>query len=131
VREALRQIEEERERREAEEAFIRKLLREREEARRAWEELLEKGKTFPAVFGRDNRGDEFEPRGEGEAPFCAFELGAGLPPEIPSGRARRASGDVERGGADRILAGVETSPKAEPKASEAGKSLSFPELYGS
>jgi hypothetical protein len=54
VREALRQIEEERERREAEEEFIRKLLREREEARRAWEELLERGKTSPAVFGRDN-----------------------------------------------------------------------------
>jgi DNA-binding MarR family transcriptional regulator len=131
VREALRQIEEERERREAEEEFIRKLLREREEARRAWEELLERGKTFPAVFGRDNRGDEFEPRGEGEAPLRAFELGAGLPPEIPSGRARGASGDVERGGADGIPAGVEPHPQARPKASEAGKSLSFPGLYGS
>jgi hypothetical protein len=131
VREALRQIEEERERREAEEEFIRKLLREREEARRAWEELLEKGKTFPAVFGRDNRGDEFEPRGEGEAPLRAFELGAGLPPEIPSGGARGTSGDVERGGADGIPAGVEPHPQARPKASEAGKSLSFPGLYGS
>jgi RNA chaperone Hfq len=98
VREALRQIEEERERREAEEEFIRKLLREREEARRAWEELLEKGKTFPAVFGRDNRGDEFEPRGEGEAPLRAFELGVGLPGKIPRSGARGASGDVERSG---------------------------------
>jgi len=131
VREALRQIEEERERREAEEEFIRKLLREREEARRAWEELLEKGKTFPAVFRRDNRGDEPEPRGEGEAPFCAFELGAGLPGEIPSSRAGRTSGDVERGGADGIPTSLEPHPKARPQASEAGKSLSFPGLYGS
>jgi len=98
VREALRQIEEERERRKAEEEFIRKLLREREEARRAWEELLEKGKTFPAVFRRDNRGDEPEPRGEGEAPLRAFELGAGLPGKIPRSGARGASGDVERSG---------------------------------
>jgi hypothetical protein len=131
VREALRQIEEERERREAEEEFIRKLLREREEARRAWEELLERGKTFPAFFGRDNRGDEPEPRGEGEAPLRAFELGAGLPPEIPSGRARGTSGDVERGGAGGIPAGVEPRSQARPRAGEAGKSLSFPELYGS
>jgi len=130
VREALRQIEEERERREAEEEFIRKLLREREEARRAWDELLERGETFPTVFGRDNRGDEPEPRGEGEAPFCAFELGAGLPPEIPSCRARGASGDVERGGADGIPAGVEPRLQAGPRAGEAGKSLSFPGLYG-
>jgi hypothetical protein len=106
-------------------------MREAEEARRAWEELLERGKTFPAVLRRDNRGDEPEPRGEGEAPFRAFELGAGLPPEIPSGRARGASGDVERGGADGIPAGVEPRPQARPRAGEAGKSLSFPGLYGS
>jgi len=98
VREALRAIEEERERREAGEKVVRELLREAEEARRAWEELLESGGTFPAVLRQDNRGDEPEPRGEGEAPFRAFELGAGLPPEIPSGRARGASGNVERSG---------------------------------
>jgi hypothetical protein len=131
VREALRQIEEERERREAEEEFIRKLLREREEARRAWEELLERGKTVPVVFGRDNRGDEFEPRGEGEAPLRAFELGAGLSPEVPSRGAWGTSGDVERGGADGIPTSLEPHPQARPKASEAGKSLSFPGLYGS
>jgi RNA chaperone Hfq len=99
VREALRAIEEERERREAGEKFIRKLLLEREEARRAWEELLERGETFPGILRRDNRGDEPEPRGEGEASLCAFELGAGLSRKIPSGRARRTSGDVERSGA--------------------------------
>jgi DNA-binding MarR family transcriptional regulator len=85
VREGLRAVEEQRERWQATEKFVRELLREAEEARRAWEELLERGKTFPAVFGRDNRGDEPEPRGEGEAPLRAFELGAGLPAEIPSG----------------------------------------------
>jgi len=126
VREGLRVIEEQRERWQATEKFVRELLREAAEARRAWEELLERGKTFPVVFGRDNRGDEPEPRGEGEAPFCAFELGAGLPPEIPSGRARRASGDVERGGAGGVPAGVEPRPQAGPRADEAGKSLSFP-----
>lgn len=99
VREGLRVIEEQRERWQATEKFVRELLREAEEARRAWEELLERGETFPAIFRQDNRGDEFEPRGEGEAPFCAFELGAGLPAEIPSGRARGASGNVERSGA--------------------------------
>jgi hypothetical protein len=131
VREALRQIEEERERREAEEEFIRKLLREREEARRAWEELLERGETFPGILRRDNRGDEPEPRGEGEAPLRAFELGAGLPAEIPRSRARGTSGDVERGGAGGIPAGVEPSPQARLRAGEAGKSLNFLELYGS
>ena len=131
MREALRAIEEERERREAGEKVVRELLREAEEARRAWEELLESGGTFPAVLRQDNRGDEPEPRGEGEAPFRAFELGAGLPAEVPSGRARGASGDVERGGTDGIPADVEPSPKARPKAGEAGKSLSFPGLYGS
>jgi len=56
----------------------------------------------------------------------AFELGAGLPAEIPSRGARGASGDVERGGAGGVPAGVEPRPQARPKASEAGKSLSFP-----
>jgi hypothetical protein len=114
VREGLRAVEEQRERWQATEKFVRELLWEAEEARRAWEELLESGGTFPVVFGRDNRGDEPEPRGEGEAPFCAFELGAGLPPEIPSGRARRASGDVERGGAGGVPAGVEPRSQARP-----------------
>ena len=66
-----------------------------------------------AVLGRDNRGDEPEPRGEGEAPFRAFELGAGLPPEVPRGGAGRASGDVERGGADGIPASAAVWPEAE------------------
>jgi hypothetical protein len=84
VREGLRAIEEERERLEAGEKFVRELLREAEEARRAWEELLESGGTSPAVLRRDNRGDEPEPRGEGEAPLRAFELGAGLPEKYPA-----------------------------------------------
>jgi len=98
VREGLRAVEEQRERWQATEKFVRELMREAEEARRAWEELLERGETFPGILRRDNRGDEPETRGEGEAPFCAFELGAGLPAEVPSGRARRTSGDVERSG---------------------------------
>jgi len=84
VREGLRVIEEQRERWQATEKFVRELMREAEEARQAWEELLERGETFPAIFRQDNRGDEPEPRGEGEAPLRAFELGAGLPAEIPS-----------------------------------------------
>jgi len=113
VREGLRAVEKQRERWQATEKFVRELMREAEEARRAWEELLESGGTSPAVLRRDNRGDEPEPRGEGEAPFCAFELGAGLPPEIPSGRAQRASGDVERGGADGIPASAAVCPEEE------------------
>jgi len=98
VREGLRAVEEQRERWQATEKFVRELMREAEEARRAWEELLERGETFPAIFRQDNRGDEPEPRGEGEAPLRAFELGAGLPAEIPRSRARGTSGDVERSG---------------------------------
>jgi hypothetical protein len=121
VREALRAIEEERERREAGEKFIRELLREAEEARRAWEELLESGGTFPAVLRQDNRGDEPDPRREGEAPFRAFELGAGLPAEIPSRGAGRASGPVELSGTGslwppRMLLRREDTVEREPRS---------------
>jgi len=129
VREALGRIEEERERREASERFIRELLREREEARRAWQELSGKGVSFAAVLRRDNRGDEPEPRGEGEAPLCAFELGAGLPAEVPDFGARGASGDVERGGADGVPTPTEIRPAKGPRTSGSGKSLSSPGLY--
>jgi DNA-binding transcriptional ArsR family regulator len=95
VREGLRAVEEQRERWQATEKFVRELMREAEEARQAWEELLERGETFPAIFRQDNRSDELESRGEGEAPFRAFELGAGLPTEVPTRGARRASGSVE------------------------------------
>jgi len=130
VREALRQIEEERERLEASERLIRELLREREEVQRAWRELSEKGISFVAVFRRDNRGDEPEPRGEGEASLRAFELGAGLPKEVPIGRARGASSHVERGGAGGIPTRAETRPTEGTRTGQPGESLSFPGLYG-
>ena len=130
VREALRRIEEERERLEASERLIRELLREREEARRAWQELSEKGVSFVAVLRRDNRGDEPEPRGEGEASLRAFELGAGLPKEVPLGGARGASGHVERGSADGVPTRVETRSAEGPRTGQPGETLSFPGLCG-
>jgi len=123
VREALKAIEEERERREASERLIQELLREREEARKAWQELSEKGVSFAAVLRWDNWGDEPEPRGEGEASLCAFELGAGLPAEVPDFGARGASGHVERGGADSIPTCAEICPTAGPPKSWSGKGL--------
>jgi len=130
VREALGRIEEERERLEASERLIRELLREREEARRAWQELSEKGVSFVAVLRRDNRGDEPEPRGEGEASLRAFELGAGLPKEVPFGGARGASSHVERGGAGGVPTRAETRPAEGTRTGQPGESLSFPGLCG-
>ncbi|MBC7099636.1 hypothetical protein H5T52_11100, partial [Candidatus Bipolaricaulota bacterium] len=123
VREALRQIEEERERREASERYLRELLREMEEARRAWEELGDGGVSFRTFLGRDNRACELEPGGEGEAALGAIELGAGLPAEVSGGGTRRASGDVERGGAGGVPLLLPTRVEESFHGSPSGKGV--------
>lgn len=123
VREALRQIEEERERREASERYLRELLREMEEARRAWAELGDGGVSFRTFLGRDNRACELEPGGEGEAALGAIELGAGLPAEVPCGGARRASCHVERGGAGGVPLPLPTRAEEKPDGSPSGKGV--------
>lgn len=99
VREGVRRIEEERAERESSERFLRKLILEMEEARRAWTELNRGTLAFPGGLKQNRRGDEPKPRGKGEALGHPSELGAGLSAEVPGCGACGAHGHVEPGGA--------------------------------